>query len=433
MKMKACLKHWPLTVAALAVVAAGCGGSGESSNSLYNGLGSRSTPEAVKTATEKLVKGDGPKVAAGNNAFGFKLLQDLAKADDKRNVFISPASIALVSAMAMNGATGDTRGEIEKLLGLSGIKPSEVNATFKNLRTVLSNPDKNVELNVANSMWVERTYPLKQEFKSKNEEAFGAQITALDFTKEESVGIINDWVKSATRERIPSIVDQLSKESKLLIINAIYFKGAWKEPFDKNATKDDAFTKANGEKVTTPMMFQSGKYEYFANEKMQMVQLPYSSGRVVMRLVLPTPKSNIPAFLKDLNAKSWDEWNNKLTRKEGSVSIPRFKTEYDTSLVASLQALGMKKAFTDKAEFGGISEQDNLYVSEVRHRTFLDVNEEGTEAAAVTSMEFKATEAAPTQEEPFKFVANRPFLITILDTETNTVLFVGVINNPAKS
>lgn len=371
------------------------------------------------------------RLVKASTSFGFNLFEHIAKQDPNKNIFISPSSVAIALSMTYNGASGETQQAIAKALDLQGIEINDVNVFNRNIQQLLANGDKNVELNIANSLWARKDIALEQNFLNKVKEFYQAEITNLDFSDSNSVNTINAWVKQQTKDKIEKIVDRINSDNLLFLINAVYFKGKWEAPFDKSLTKPQPFTLINGTKIQHPAMSRSGEYRYYDAPSFQAISLPYGSGRFSMEIFLPKPKSNLGEFQQQLNTKNWQEWSTKFTRKTGSIQLPRFKVEYETSLKETLQNLGMAIAFNpNKADFRNLA-TTKAYISDVKHKTFVDVNEEGTEAAAVTSVEMRVTSAIPNEEPPFQMIVDRPFFFAISDRQTGTILFMGVIQNPS--
>lgn len=413
-----------------AVAAAGCGGSGDTTNNFPGRMSP--TPEAVNRATKSLTTGKAKNVTQAANAFGFQLFQEVAKKEANKNFFLSPTSISIALAMTYNGAEGETKTGMEKTLGLAGLTVREVNDANKDLRTLLASPDKGVTLEIANSLWARQGVEFKREFLGRNEDYYGAKVTALDFTKEEAPDAINVWVSGATREKIKQIVDKVPTDIVMYLVNAVYFKGAWEKPFDPKRTLPREFTLFDGKKKETPFLNQAGEYECMKAEKFEAVRLPYGTGKLGMFVFLPNAGVPVADVVKQMTAKNWDAWLPKMKKLEGSVSIPKFKAEYSVALKDYLVTLGMGDAFDDKkANFTGMAAEPPLFISSVGHKTFVEVNEEGTEAAAVTDVAVGVTSAPAPPKERLEFVANRPFVYAIVDKTTGTVLFLGVMGDPA--
>ena len=371
------------------------------------------------------------RLVSANTSFGFKLYHEVAKESAGKNIFISPASIALSLAMTYNGAEAETKQAMARGLEAQGLTVDELNRAYAGLKGELENPDPKVQLQIANSLWARRGIDFNSEFIARNKEFYGAEVTTLDFADPAAPGTINAWVKDKTKDKIDKIVDSIDPQSALFLINAIYFKGAWSAEFDKAKTKDDVFTTASGSKKRLPMMTQSGKYNYYETRNFQAVSLPYGSGRVSMYVFLPSPGTSINQFAPSLKTANWDTWMKEFSKTEGVIVLPRFRVEYEILLNESLKTLGMGVAFDpDRANFTGMfSGGQNAFISKVKHKTFAEVNEEGTEAAAVTSTEMVVT-SMPAQRKTFRMVVDRPFFLAIRDNKTGSVLFLGSIVDP---
>jgi serpin B len=271
----------------------------------------------------------------------------------------------------------------------------------------------------------------KPVFLQRNKQFFGAEITNLDFNDPSSPSKINSWVKDKTSGKIDKIIDQIDSMAVLYLINAIYFKGAWADEFKKADTKDEPFKTAGADQPNVPMMHRSGSYRYVESEGFQAVSLPYGGGRVSMYVFLPSESSSLAEFQRSLTAQNWDQWMSRFVKTPGDLGLPRFKLEFEATLNDSLTSMGMGLAFdADRANFKGIADSsDNISISRVKHKTYCDVNEEGTEAAAVTSVEMVATSAMRPQKR-FRMIVDRPFFFAIRDNETGTLLFMGSVVDP---
>lgn len=397
--------------------------TGNTSTLAQSPLPSSESPLPKKTAIPDT------KIVNANNKFGFKLFSEVLKQESsEKNVFVSPSSVAIALAMTYNGASGSTQQAMAKTLELQGMNLSEINAAYADLKRLLENPDTNVQLTIANSLWADKNASLQPDFIQKNQEFYKAQVTNLNFQDAQAPNIINTWVKDNTKGKINQIVDKIDPEQALFLINAIYFKGKWSNEFDKSKTASLPFYLASGKQKNHPMMSQDGDYRYQENEQFQAVSLPYGKdGKVSLYIFLPKQNSNLQAFYQNLNAENWEKWMAQFRRREGLIRLPRFKTDYDVTLNDSLKALGMAEAFSKQANFSGIGK--NLAISQVKHKTFVEVNEEGTEAAAATSVGIVATSATQ-KPEPFKMIVDRPFFCAIRDNQTGSILFMGSIMEP---
>ncbi|HCF29099.1 MAG TPA: proteinase inhibitor I4 serpin, partial [Cyanobacteria bacterium UBA11049] len=328
------------------------------------------------------------KVTAANARFSFKLFSEILKqnnSQNSQNIFISPTSVAIALAMTYNGAKGETQQAMAKTLELQGISLQEINSANAALIAAVQNADDKVQLNIANSLWAKQDINFNPDFLQTNQDFYRATVTDLDFSDPSAVNAINDWVSQSTNGKIDRIVQQINPDDVMFLINAIYFKGKWTKEFDPEQTTLQPFYLTAGEEKQHPSMSQSGEYKYYENKKFQAVSLPYGNdGRLSLYVFLPSDRSSLTAFYQALNADNWEKWIAQFRNRQGSIRLPRFKINYDLTLNEALKALGMGVAFEPKADFSGIG--DNLALSEVKHKTFVEVNEEGTEAAAATSV-----------------------------------------------
>lgn len=371
------------------------------------------------------------RLVSANTTFGFKLFAEVAKQDAGKNVFISPASVGLALAMTYNGAVGETKQGMERALEIRGMNHLELNRAYAQLKAALESADPKVQLSIANSLWGKKGITFNPDFLQRNKQYYGAEVTALDFGDPSAPATINSWVANKTKGKIDKIIDNIDAQSILFLINAIYFKGTWAAEFDKAKTKEDQFTTGAGNQKRHPMMHQSGKYSYYEGKAFQAVSLPYGAGRVSMYIFLPAQNVSLEAFQKSLTAANWDAWMKEFAETKGEIAVPRFKVEYEIGLNEALKALGMGIAFDpDRANFRGIVEtSQNAFISRVKHKTFAEVNEEGTEAAAVTSVEVSVTSVMQPRKT-FRMVVDHPFFCAIRDNKTGTLLFMGSITDP---
>jgi len=368
------------------------------------------------------------RLVEADNRFGFELFSELTRPDPTQNVFISPASVALALTMTYNGAAGETQTAMAEALELAGMSRDEINAANADLLALLADPDPKVRLAIANSLWAREGVAFDSAFLARNQEFFAAEIHALNFGDPQAAATINAWVSEKTEERIEKIVTPpINPLTVLFLINAIYFKGTWTYEFDPAKTRGAAFHFADGREGMMPFMTQSGEYRYLARRGFQAVCLPYGSKRWGMYVFLPDPQAGLDSLLSKLDSDHWQEWMSGFQEQEGTITLPRFRLEYEESLNGALQALGMGIAFSDAADFSAMTRPPHLSlaITEVKHKTFLEVNEEGTEAAAVTSVEVGVTSFGP-----FVMRVDRPFFCAIRDDSTGVVLFMGAVNEP---
>lgn len=375
---------------------------------------------------------------SANNTFAFNLLAQCLAQSAGENVFISPFSVAIALSMAHNGALGATAASFAKALALpGGVTLDQVNEANKQLITALETADPDVQLAIANALWARKGVNFRAPFINANTDNYDATMTALDFRDEAGcLEVINNWCSEKTRGKITKILNKIDPNAILYLMNAIYFFGPWQEPFEEMMTDEETFTCGDGTTKQHPLMWNNSEFPYFEGAGFQAVSLPYGNGRLSMKVFLPDEGVDFGEFQKTLTATNWGDWLTNFRSKKGVVRLPKFKLEYEITLNTALKALGMDIAFSDAADFGAVADLnvngvpvDGFHISEVKHKTFVQVNEEGTEAAAVTSVGM-AFCTSISVEQPFHFKADRPFVFTIVDDETGTVLFIGSIVNP---
>jgi serine protease inhibitor len=368
-------------------------------------------------------------IVSAYNKFGFDLFSQLLGQDQDQNIFASPLSVATVLAMTYNGAAGETEQAMARTLGLTGMSLAEVNQASAALFKDLQSSDPKVELDIANSLWARQGIEFTADFLERNRQFFGAAISTLDFSDPQCAATINRWVDTSTKGKIKQIVGQIAPDTVMFLVNAVYFKGKWQVEFDKKLTRDETFHLLDGNPKKVPMMWQSGRYPYYRGEKFQAVSLPYGEGHTSLYLFLPDQGTPLKDFFKQLNDQNWDGWLTRFHPMQGSIKLPRFKLEYDRHLNESLKALGMAVAFDrDRADFSRMRVERDLFIQQVKHKAVAEVNEEGTEASAATSVAIGIT-SAPISS-PFAFVADRPFFMALRDEGTGMILFMGVVMEP---
>jgi serpin B len=365
---------------------------------------------------------------------GFNLIKGVSTSDAGSNVFVSPASLELALAMTMNGAAGGTLAAMQETLKLQGLSMDEVNSANKTMTEWLEQLDQKVELKIANSLWAKKDVAFSPTFLAANKEFYGAKVESLDFSSPSAAKTINSWVSDATNGKIKEMVKPpIDAQTILLLLNAIYFKGEWTSKFEESNTKDRQFTTGGGSTKTVPMMSQTGKFRYLDNGEFQAIFLPYGAGRTGMYVFLPKGTGSLPAFVNGLNAQAWGQWMSQFSETEGDISMPRFTLEYEKALKDTLTAMGMGVAFEpDKADFSLMLKQgsaDKPFIQSVTQKTFVDVNEKGTEAAAATSVQVGVT-AMPSEGNHFTMVVDHPFYFVITDDAGKVVLFEGSVFNP---
>ncbi len=358
---------------------------------------------------------------ASVNAFGLNLFQQLVQEYPGQNVFISPLSVSAALGMAYSGAGGETRAQMKQVLSFSGLTPEQINQSYQQLFSYLTGLDSNVRIEIANSIWYDARYTVKDSFIETNRKYFGVEIAPLDFGSATAAAIMNSWVNRSTHGKISRMVEKpLDPFMVMSLLNAIYFKGTWTNPFQM--TTGDFFLSSSGAKQPITMMLITNSMQYYDKPGLQIVDLPYGEGAYSMTIILPRQDMDINQFVLSLTEEKLNDWMLELSMKEGSLALPRFKLEYETSLNEALQLLGIQDAFdARKADFSGMSDNPGLVISNVKHKTFVEVNEIGTEAAAATG---KTINIGP-GPQPFVMDVNRPFVYMIRDRDTNTIFFIG--------
>lgn len=381
-------------------------------------------------------------LGTASTEFGFELLAALLAAEGETdNLLVSPSSVAIALMMAYNGAAGETQAAIANALQLPDANQSQLNTAYGDLLIYLEQAGDDVELAIANSLWVRQDVDLNSDFVETMQASFDAEVAALNFADTTTPDTINSWVSQKTKGNIPAIVESINPNMALFLINAIYFNGDWRFAFDPEQTSDRPFIRLDGSSFDHPLMEQTRFFDYLETDRLQAVRLPYGASsnpsetgdssprRISMTVVLPTESLSWQEFLTSLTAETWQSWQSQFSRQEGTLVLPRFNIEDQMPLNEPLKALGMAIAFDPSAaDFSNLSDVSTV-VSQVQHRTVVDVTETGTEAAASTSVGIAIT-SAPAPSTPFEMVVDRPFLFAISDETTQTLLFLGTVVNP---
>jgi len=367
------------------------------------------------------------QLVKADNTFTFSLFGKIP-VSHANNVMVSPLSISLALSMALNGAEGSTKTDMISTLGLNGLSVDEINQIYFDLVAALKKADQNVVMNVANSIWIKKTYPVLDSFIATNQKFYDAHVERLDFNQN-ALNSINNWVNEKTSSKIPKILDQISADEIMFLVNAIYFNGKWQIQFEKAQTQNGSFTLATGGSVSVPLMMIKEKFGYSEQTGYEALKMPYGRGKFAMVIILPVVGKTPEQILGQLNSASWETLKTALTNStKVDVWLPRFKFSWESDLNGILSSLGMAVAFSEsQANFSKINSTDHLFITKVKHKTFIEVNEEGTEAAAATSVGIGVTSIGPGGPE---FHATRPFLFFITEEDTGAILFAGKVENP---
>ncbi len=368
--------------------------------------------------------------AARNTDFDMSFFHQVATDEAGKNIVLSPLSLRLALAMTYNGASGATKQAMADVLGFTGLTDQQVNERFAALMQALEGLGDEASIQIADSLWANQDFQFYPEFIQACQTNYDAEVASLDYGDPITLQTINNWVKDKTKGRIDKIVDGLDPNDVLILINALTFDGKWTESFDPALTQTGDFRQLDGATTQAQMMSQSGSYDYYANDRFQAVALPYGDGQVSMYVLLPKEGADFQSFLGTLSASDWDAASFQTT--EGSVRIPRFTLQFDRTLNDDLKAMGMGAAFDENAaDFSDMGPQGrDFFISGVRQKDYIEVNEEGTKAAAATSVQIQAVSAPA---NTFSFNADRPFFFAIVDNASGTPLFLGSVTNPGQS
>src|ERR1700737_914895 len=378
-------------------------------------------------------------VAAADNAFGFRLLNALQKTVPSGNVVLSPVSAALDLSMALNGAGGQTRQEMLAALSLSGSEVAAINKANAQLIKIIRTPATRITLSVADSLWVDsRRATLRPDYAKQTQVWYDAEMADLDFSNPSAANRINSWASKGTQGRISKVIDRIHPADLALLLNAVYFKGELTRKFYKAQTQQRDFTLAGGSVKQVPRMAQSGRFDYFETPQMQAIRLSFGEGDLVMEVLLPAKSSSVAALEAELTPEHWRGWQAQYAPRSGNIELPRFELKSNYRLNEPLQTLGMTRAFhADGAQLTGMFSSaagqpraGTFFISSVLQSTYWKVDEEGAEAAAVTTTGIR-TAAVARPEQPFRMIVDRPFFCAIEDRRSGALLFVGAIYDPA--
>ncbi len=356
-----------------------------------------------------------------DNDFAFDLMKNTLANTNDRNVFISPLSVSIALSMTRNGAVSTTKEEMEKVLKMSGMSVSEINEYYRLMQTTLPSIDPKTKLSIANSIWYRNTFEVKPDFLKINTDYFDAKVTPLNFNESKSVDIINQWVSDNTSGLIKKVLDEITPTQMMFLINAVYFKGTWIKPFDKKKTYEADFTNELNQKVKVNMMNMTDTFAYTEDAFAQYVDMPYGNKAFSMTIILPKEKNKAMDAFSQLDKNRLNQITGQMEEQKIILHVPRFKTGNKIQLKPVLQAMGMQKPFMENAEFDGMSEMKPLFIGMVQHDTYVKVTEEGTEAAAVTTIGMETTSMPVIPS----VIVNKPFAFVIREKSSGIILFMG--------
>ncbi|MBN2030304.1 serpin family protein [bacterium] len=370
------------------------------------------------------------QLAESGNDFGLTLFQEIVQAEPDTNIFISPLSVAMALGMTYNGSAGTTEEAMRNTLGFGNLTDQEINESYSSLIALLTELDPEVIFEIANSIWYRDTFPVEESFIDINKAYFDAEVSDLDFSSPSAPDVINNWVGQKTHGKIEEIINQIDPLVVMYLINAIYFNGTWQFEFDEEETQDDVFNRPDHSQVACRMMEQENDFDYFENADFQAVDLPYGNGQFSMTIFLPKSGQSVDDLIAELSWAKWITWMNQFRRTRGSLYLPKFTIEYKALLNDCLSDMGMGVAFDpEHADFTKINRNGDLYISKVLHKTYVEVDEEGTEASAVTAVEISLTSIGGS--EGFVMRVDRPFFFVIREDHSQTLLFMGKVTDPS--
>jgi len=365
-----------------------------------------------------------------DNGFAFDLLKNTITSSGETNVFISPLSVSIALGMTWNGANGTTKTEMETALKMSGMSVADINGYYQVMQSTLPGIDPTTMLSIANSLWYKTGFAVKPDFLKVNSDYFNAYIKEMDFSQAWALDTINNWCAKKTNNLIQKPLSKIPSDAVMYLVNAIYFKGIWRKHFETKNTTEANFTNEFGNQVKVNMMYQKDTFAYAQDNYAQYLDLPYGNKAFSMTVILPNDGKSTTDVLNQLTPDTWSNTLQSMTNRVTELYLPRFKNQNQFSLVKPLESMGMNLAFSDYADFSNISNV-GLKISDVIHDTYVEVTEEGTEAAAVTVV-LIVTSISEQPLPPVVFNVNKPFLFVIREKSTGVILFIGKMGSVDK-
>jgi serpin B len=366
------------------------------------------------------------QVSSANTGFGLALLQEVLAVSSEPNVLLSPLSVSMALGMTTNGARGATHDAMRNTLGFGGLDEAAMNEAYAGLLRQLRARDADVDIAIANSVWHEQTFAVEQPFLDAAREHFDAEVRAIDFRAANAPSIISGWAEDRTGGRIRDLIKSIDPLEVMFLVNAVYFKAPWEEPFEERATRDGPFRTIDNRTVNVRMMTADAARPFYQDDDVDVVEMIYADGSFGMVIVAPAEGRTIADVTTNLTAERWSEWTTGLVNGRIMFTMPKFRFDFGTKLNDALSSMGMGIAFdAELADFGRINPaRDDLHISRVEHKTFIDVHEKGTEAAAATAVGISVTSLPPS------ITIDRPFLFAIRERESGTLLFIGRVGDP---
>jgi serpin B len=372
---------------------------------------------------------DEVQVSHANTLFGLVLFRQVHQQATEANVMISPLSASMALGMTANGAEGETLEAMYTTLGFGSMPQDSVNAAYRGLIAQLRARDRKVEFTLANSIWHERTFAPETDFLYDARQSFDAEVRGIDFRDAAAPRTISRWAEDATGGRIKDLIQQIDPLEIMFLVNAVYFKAPWTHPFNPDRTRPGSFRRLNGTTVSTPMMSEDASWPVLQAADADVVELLYADSAFSMVVVAPAAGKTLDDVVASLSADRWQQWLNGLRPGRIILTMPKFRFDFGQRLDPALKAMGMGIAFdANRADFDRITRlRDDLYLTRVEHKTFIDVHELGTEAAAATAVGVGVTSLPP------QITIDRPFLFVIRERSSGTLLFIGRVGDPTAS
>ncbi len=379
----------------------------------------------------RAISAEEEQIIESSNDFAIDIFSRINNTDPDKNLFISPLSISTALSMTANGAVGETKAGIKKTLHQENLNDQEINSAYKSLSEFITNLDPKVVMELANSNWYKQEYHIEETFRSILLDFYNAEVNDIDFGDPAAKDIINGWIEDKTNGKIKDMIDQIPANVVMYLINAIYLKATWQYQFEKDKTDKMKFTLMDGSTVLTDMMYSDGiQANFYQNQELQFIELPYGNGQFVFSIVLPHDPQKLDEIIANLNVSAINEYLDAADTSTFKVYLPKFKIEYKLLLNEVLAAMGMEQSFGGNADFSDLFVEDlDLYISRVLHQSFLEVDEEGTEAAAATVVEIMETSINPNNKPPVLYI-DHPFAFFIREKHSKTILFAGKLINP---
>jgi serpin B len=364
---------------------------------------------------------------ANSTEFSLKLFQHVA-ANNSKNVLVSPFSAYEALSMTANGASGSTKAAMAKVLGIASESFESVNTRNQSVLNALNSNDK-VQMEIANAIYADNRTPFKAKFIDLCSKFYQAEAKSENFADPSTVIKVNSWCDKKTHGKIKRILDSLKPEEKMVLLNSVYFKGAWENAFKVEETQPQDFTLLSDSTKQVPMMHKSFSPGYLRGDGFQAVSIPYAGKQQVMYVFLPAKGTDIGKFEQKFTLENWQQWLNGFRPSKVNLAMPKYKVEFSTELKAALSEMGMAEAFGSHANFSDMTNTPETSISRVLQKTYMDVNEQGTEAAAVTAV-VMMTQAAHIEARPIDFTVDHPFVVALVDKDTSEILFLGSIVEP---